>query len=224
VIGNHLNRLLNINANHALYSKTGDWYHIFKSFPGVLFDHRGYIIFQSEKEYYSHPRLRITERLNIKGGIVQLSGYKKYTDDEKSLFDGVISFDKKEINNRSVRVQRLISVISRDKRLVDDIKSRYENTCQICDLSLSIDSNLHYSEVHHIIPLGYPFNGEDKLNNMMCVCPNCHILLDYKSFKLDISSLKQLKHKISQKAINFHNKLVNKRYSYPICTSQDIAN
>ena len=34
---------------------------------------------------------------------------------------------------------------------------------------------------------GIPHNGPDKLENMICVCPNCHVLLDFGVIRLNQS-------------------------------------
>lgn len=54
--GRYLNKLLGINAVHALYRADGKWYHHLKRFPGVLFDDEGYIVFPTEASYINHPK------------------------------------------------------------------------------------------------------------------------------------------------------------------------
>lgn len=34
------------------------------------------------------------------------------------------------------------------------------------------------SEGAHVRPLGIPHNGPDTLDNILCLCPNCHVLFD----------------------------------------------
>ncbi len=36
-----------------------------------------------------------------------------------------------------------------------------------------------YAEAAHIRPLGAPHNGPDHLDNMLCLCPNHHVLFDH---------------------------------------------
>ena len=71
----------------------------------------------------------------------------------------------------------------------------------------NISENKYYSEVHHIWPLGKPHNGSDTLDNMVCVCPNCHTLLDYKAIHLNKEIFKVLKHNIADANIKYHNTL-----------------
>lgn len=35
-----------------------------------------------------------------------------------------------------------------------------------------------YAEAAHIRPLGSPHDGPDDLTNLLCLCPNDHVLLD----------------------------------------------
>lgn len=208
--GKYLNKILEINANHALYRKDGGWYHNLKSFPGVLFDENGYVIFFTEEEYKSNPKLTIRQDLNVNDGIENLENYQKFTESQLLLINGIEIKDLNSgtINNdETIRVLRTIDVILRNKALIQRIKKLYNNTCQICGVQLNVGIDKHYSEVHHIIPLGKPHNGKDSLDNMICVCPNCHVQLDLKSLLLDCSNLKLLKHKVSDNYILYHNQL-----------------
>ena len=47
----NINEKLGLNAQHSLYRKDGKWYHHLKSFPGILFDKDGYVIFDTEADY-----------------------------------------------------------------------------------------------------------------------------------------------------------------------------
>lgn len=53
----------------------------------------------------------------------------------------------------------------------------YNFTCQVCEIRISI-KGIGYAEAAHIRPLGRPHNGQDKLNNLLCLCPNHHVMLD----------------------------------------------
>jgi len=45
------------------------------------------------------------------------------------------------------------------------------------------------AEVVGMEPLGTPHNGPDVYENIVCVCPNHHVLLDYGVIPLDHSLL-----------------------------------
>ncbi|WP_083848006.1 YDG/SRA domain-containing protein [Arthrobacter sp. M2012083] len=73
-------------------------------------------------------------------------------------------------NTNVNRVVRNYGVAASAKRL-------YDNTCQICRTRL-VTAAGPYSEGAHIRPLGIPHNGPDTLENILCLCPNCHALFD----------------------------------------------
>ena len=51
--GRELNEKWGGGASHALYCKTGDWYHIPKSFPAALFDAHGHLRFATEADLHN---------------------------------------------------------------------------------------------------------------------------------------------------------------------------
>ena len=205
--GSLLNKLLGINAEHALYRKDGKWYHNLKDFPGVLFDENGYIIFRTQESYTQHDHLQIKKDLHIIGGISTLPDYQPFTPHQKKLITciGSKEFLYSEDFIETFRVVREVNIILRKRSLVQKMKMIYDNTCQLCGIKLAIGGEDFYSEVHHIIPLGEPHNGPDDIKNMICVCPNHHVQLDLKAIRLDLNLMKLVKHKISSVSINHHN-------------------
>lgn len=91
--------------------------------------------------------------------------------------------------------------ILRDTSLARMVKESYQYRCQICGQTLKLSDGSLYAEAHHIIPLGKPHNGLDIRGNIICVCPNDHVLLDYGAIKLDGSSLEG----IGKEYIDYHN-------------------
>ncbi len=44
------------------------------------------------------------------------------------------------------------------------------------------------------------------IGDIMCVCPNCHVLLDFEALRLDLQRLDpSLAHIVEQEYINYHN-------------------
>ena len=76
------------------------------------------------------------------------------------------------------RASQLIQRIVRNTQLGQEIKELYQFRCQICGEKLKIGSGW-YAEASHIQPLGKPHNGPDAKSNILCLCPNHHVLLDY---------------------------------------------
>jgi len=109
------------------------------------------------------------------------------------------------------RTRREINSINRDQGLVRDLKELYNNQCQICSITLKISNTISYSEVHHIRPLGYPHNGPDIHSNMIVVCPNCHVQLDFRETRLSKRTLNlKHSHNIDEIYINYHNSEENR--------------
>lgn len=102
--------------------------------------------------------------------------------------------------------------ILRDTALARRIKALHSYKCQICDETIRLSNGQYYAEAHHIKPLGPPHSGPDIEENIICVCPNHHVQLDYRSIQLDLSELKTQKgHTIGQEYIDYHNtKIYNK--------------
>ncbi len=76
-------------------------------------------------------------------------------------------------NRREVRVSRII----RDTAQARQIKVLYDHRCQMCGTRLECPAG-PYSEAAHIRPLGAPHNGPDTKDNILCLCPNHHVLFD----------------------------------------------
>ncbi len=41
-----------------------------------------------------------------------------------------------------------------------------------------------YAEAAHIRPLGAPHHGPDVVENILCLCPNHHVMFDYGGFSV----------------------------------------
>lgn len=102
--------------------------------------------------------------------------------------DGLAPEDVAETLTRGADVptQRRTSQVNRIVRNYDvaaSVKRLYDNTCQICSARLVTAAGA-YSEGAHIRPLGVPHNGSDTLDNILCLCPNCHALFDGHALKV----------------------------------------
>jgi putative restriction endonuclease len=88
-----------------------------------------------------------------------------------------------EYETASRKESRIIRIV-RDTQQARRVKELYNYTCQICGIRLEGLAG-PYAEAAHIKPLGTPHNGPDKLDNLLCLCPNHHVLLDYGGFAID---------------------------------------
>jgi putative restriction endonuclease len=84
--------------------------------------------------------------------------------------------DKKRIAGTVLRIVR-------DTKIALDIKNLYKHKCQVCGTAIKTPGGF-YSEGAHIRPLGKPHNGDDSLANLLCMCPNHHVMFDKGSFAI----------------------------------------
>ena len=96
--------------------------------------------------------------------------------------------------------------ILRDTAIAAKAKNIYNYRCQICPAILQAPSGARYAESHHIKPIGFPHNGPDILENVLCLCPNCHAQLDYGIIPIDVRRLNiHTSHQIHKDFILYHN-------------------
>ncbi|MEV7513076.1 MULTISPECIES: YDG/SRA domain-containing protein [unclassified Streptomyces] len=85
------------------------------------------------------------------------------------------------------QVRRYVSQdrLVRDSKVASAVKKMYDNTCQICRerLIVSLEGEA-YSEAAHIQAVGKPHLGIDRIDNVLCLCPNCHALFDRGALQL----------------------------------------
>ncbi|MFJ2134212.1 YDG/SRA domain-containing protein [Streptomyces sp. NPDC087845] len=80
-------------------------------------------------------------------------------------------------NEAPERVTATVQRIVRSSAVKRQVKAWHDNRCQICDLRIEMPGG-SYSEGAHIQALGSPHNGPDTTGNVLCLCPNCHVMLD----------------------------------------------
>lgn len=106
------------------------------------------------------------------------------------------------------RVKQDTYRILRDTFLSRTIKALYKNACQICGDSIDIKGN-PYAEAHHIKPLGKPHNGPDVAANIIILCPNHHVMLDYGAIVLKMENLIiHPDHQIGFEFIQYYNQVI----------------
>jgi hypothetical protein len=108
--------------------------------------------------------------------------------------------------------RRLITEVSRllrDTKAARAVKAAHNHFCQICGLRLSLSPGRFYAEGHHLKPLGNPHNGPDVRGNILCLCPNCHVKLDFAAVKIVPSKLRSAPgHVVRREFIDYHNRLL----------------
>ena len=71
----------------------------------------------------------------------------------------------------------------RDTKVSKSIKNLYDHNCQVCGIRIEL-RGVGYSEGAHIRPLGKNHKGPDVPQNVLCLCPNHHIMLDKGIFTI----------------------------------------
>lgn len=82
------------------------------------------------------------------------------------------------------RKQASVSRIIRSYQKAKNVKSWHNYECQVCGLAINTSAGL-YAEAAHIKPLGEPHNGPDIESNLLCLCPNHHVMFDNGGFAID---------------------------------------
>ncbi|MFB7472973.1 YDG/SRA domain-containing protein [Kitasatospora sp. NPDC056184] len=75
------------------------------------------------------------------------------------------------------RIPTTVQRIVRSSAVKRQVKAWHDNQCQVCALRIEVPGG-SYSEGAHIQALGSPHDGPDIAANVLCLCPNCHVMLD----------------------------------------------
>ncbi|KAF1711137.1 HNH endonuclease [Pseudoxanthomonas kalamensis DSM 18571] len=94
--------------------------------------------------------------------------------------------------------------VLRDTALARRIKADMDYTCQNCSARIVLGNGAPYAEAHHVKPLGAPHNGPDHPGNIVCVCPNCHVMLDYGAIVADPTKFSN----VLPDFISYHNDVI----------------
>jgi hypothetical protein len=112
------------------------------------------------------------------------------------------------------RKEVLLQQMQRDRAVVWKLKELYDNVCMMCGKIIVLPDGRRFSEAHHIRPLGHFDDVDDTMENLLCVCPNCHAELDYGCRPIDLDSFAvPLLHSVSPANIDYHNRHI---YSKPV--------
>jgi hypothetical protein len=85
-----------------------------------------------------------------------------------------------EPHRKTTTIQRIV----RSTAVAQLVKELHKYRCQVCGIALETSSG-PYAEAAHIRPLGRPHNGPDVAENVLCLCPNHHVLFDLGAFAVE---------------------------------------
>jgi hypothetical protein len=109
------------------------------------------------------------------------------------------------------RIEITTHRIIRDTPLARRVKQLHNFECQLCGHSIELADGSRYAEAHHVQPLGEPHNGPDIVENIVCLCPNHHVELDYGTKSLSMSELRAVQgHTVAEPYIKYHNEHVRR--------------
>lgn len=119
--------------------------------------------------------------------------------------------------SQNKRVSYTSQRIVRDTKIAVKVKEAYDYACQICGVVINLPSGGKYAEGAHIKPLGTPHNGPDRFSNILCLCPNHHVMFDFYAISIDPETLTVLglenkdtklrtieSHKIDKEYLSYH--------------------
>lgn len=112
-----------------------------------------------------------------------------------------------EPERRAYEVSRVI----RDSQLARSVKEINNYHCQVCGADpIELLDGSWYAEAHHLHPLGE--GGPDVAANILCVCPTCHVKLDYGLRKLDDEVISESSGStVGESFVQYHNDHVASR-------------
>lgn len=178
-----------IDVRHALYRKTGDWYHQLERFPGAFLDENGYVIFETEHTYRSCPQLRIKQDVVVPGGISKIPGYTLGSN------PGIHTTYEQATYSEGARRDVVQSQIERSGAARDACIAAHGTTCAACGFNFGASYGAigeGFIHVHHCNPVSIGVRDVDPVNEMLPLCPNCHAMVHREDPPLSVARLKQI--------------------------------
>lgn len=87
------------------------------------------------------------------------------------------------LNSSPVRKISMVQRIVRDTKQAKEVKKHYGFACQVCSIEILTPAG-PYAEAAHVRALGAPHNGPDTSDNIICLCPNHHVMFDQGVFSI----------------------------------------
>lgn len=88
----------------------------------------------------------------------------------------------------AARIASVIQRLVRNTEVATRVKQLHDYHCQVCNLRLDTPTG-PYAEGAHIRALGRPHDGPDIIGNVLCLCPNHHVLFDTGAIFVDAQGI-----------------------------------
>ena len=193
-------QVLDGNQNRTLYDSesNGVEVHLFEVLKRKEYTYRGVVVLADEpyisRQLDDNKKMRNVWMFPVKLTDEQQSAEKreleekelvKISDEELARRTAVKNVGKKKYKADS-------TVYYRDPYLKEMVKRIAKGTCQLCGNKAPFydKNNEPYLEEHHVIQLSD--GGEDKMNNVVAICPNCHRKMHVLNDKNDVITLHKM--------------------------------
>ncbi len=201
VTAKRLAESVGISAKHALYRETGDWYHVLKRFPGVLFDKEGYLLFETQEDYqrlvadgglYGVRQSVENNWLTIQQGISSLPGYRYF---QRSDWPDELEESEKYSEGTILRIN--VNRYERDLAARRRCVEHHGYSCSVCNFDFTErfgDIGRAFIHVHHLTPIS-TIGDEyviDPIKDLRPVCPNCHAMLHRRKPPFTIEEMRDI--------------------------------
>ena len=198
--GATLNRDWNVNARHALFSNTGNWYHRLTRFPGALFDPKGYILFETEEKYLACASLNINQDIWVPHGIASAPGYVQIVINGSEYVPTTTSPpgakpDRAHYEGSPVSIS--LTVYERDRVARTECLQHYGYKCTVCQFDFAQtygEIGVDMIHVHHLTPVSRiaKIHAVDPIQDLLPICPNCHIVIHRRQPPFSIEEVKKM--------------------------------
>ena len=140
----------------------------------------------SKHHTYRYDGLYLVERWWVDTG---KSGFTIFKFALRKIDDKPISTPAGELplpsrNHAPGQVETHTTRVVRDTLAAQVVKEIHHHQCQACQTTIKRPGGA-YAEGAYIKPLGRPHNGPDSPDNILCLCPNCHVLFEGWAFSVE---------------------------------------
>ncbi|MGW3679422.1 HNH endonuclease [Streptomyces prasinus] len=101
--------------------------------------------------------------------------------------------DEDRATSPTARRESTSSRLVRNASIANEVKEMHGHACQVCETRLQY-MRRPYSQAAHIRGLGSPHDGPDELPNLLCLCPNHHVLFDGLEIYIDVDDVVRRTH------------------------------